>query len=487
VLPKAEAHYLAGMRRLQVLGVALLLAAGAQGQSSAWDLERCLAHAMEHALSVQNALLARERAEAGEWAAQGAFLPNLNGSASHGYNIGQSIDPFTNQFASTRIRSNSFGLSTGVVLFNGWTNHLNLRRARLGIRLAEASADQVRNEVALAVAGAFLQAVFQEELVRLADLNVAATERQEERIARLVASGAAAEGDLVEVRSRLAADRADRVSATNAQALATLNLVQLLQLDADAARSFALAVPDPESLTVEPLPASADAAVAHALSTFPQAVRADLQWEDAGIARNLARAAQRPQVFASYTLGTGYSGAQQTGVGTAEVVTFPIGIVQSTGDIVYSGAEVYPEYAPVPFVDQIQDNVRQSLFFTLNVPIFNNFGRKADLHRAEVDVRAAGIAREQVRTTLRNEVETAWADARAAASTLEARNAAQDAAELAFAQAEKRFEAGALDAFAYADARTRRDLARVDRLRAQFNAVFTSQILSFYLGRPLTF
>jgi outer membrane protein len=102
-------------------------------------------------------------------------------------------------------------------------------------------------------------------------------------------------------------------------------------------------------------------------------------------------------------------------------------------------------------------------------------------------VRAAGIAREQVRTTLRNEVETAWADARAAASTLEARNAAQDAAELAFAQAEKRFEAGALDAFAYADARTRRDLARVDRLRAQFNAVFTSQILSFYLGRPLTF
>jgi hypothetical protein len=46
---------------------------------------------------------------------------------------------------------------------------------------------------------------------------------------------------------------------------------------------------------------------------------------------------------------------------------------------------------------------------------------------------------------------------------------------------------GALDAFAYADARTRRDLARVDRLRAHFNAVFTSQILSFYLGRPLTF
>jgi outer membrane protein len=185
-------------------------------------------------------------------------------------------------------------------------------------------------------------------------------------------------------------------------------------------------------------------------------------------------------------MGTGYSGAQQTGVGTAEVVTFPIGVVEGTGAIVYSGAEVYPDYAPVPFLDQIADNRRQSLFFTLNVPIFNNLSRKSDIARAEVDVRSAAIAREQVRTTLRNEVETAFADARAADATLTARTEAQLAADLAFAQAEKRFEAGALDAFAYADARTRRDAAAVDRLRAFYDAVFTSKILSFYLGRPLT-
>ena len=107
------------MARLQVFAVALLISVGAHGQS-VWDLERCLGHAMEHALAVQDALLAAERAETGELLARGAFLPNLNGTASHGYNVGQSIDPFTNQFASTRIRSNSFGLSTGVVLFNGF-------------------------------------------------------------------------------------------------------------------------------------------------------------------------------------------------------------------------------------------------------------------------------------------------------------------------------------------------------------------------------
>ena len=55
--------------------------------------------------------------------------PYLNGNLSHGYNFGRTIDPFTNQFVeSSAIRSNSFGLSTGMVLFNGFQNHLNLRR-----------------------------------------------------------------------------------------------------------------------------------------------------------------------------------------------------------------------------------------------------------------------------------------------------------------------------------------------------------------------
>ena len=76
-----------------------------------WTLQRCIDHAFEHNLSLQEARLGEVSATIGEEAAIGAFLPSLNGSASHGYNFGQTIDPFTNQFATARIRSNSFGLS----------------------------------------------------------------------------------------------------------------------------------------------------------------------------------------------------------------------------------------------------------------------------------------------------------------------------------------------------------------------------------------
>ena len=84
-----------------------------------WTLQRCLDHAFEYNLQIKLAGLGEISADIGTQSAKGAFLPNLNGNASHGYNFGRTVDPFTNQFVeSSRIQSNSFGLSTGMTLFN---------------------------------------------------------------------------------------------------------------------------------------------------------------------------------------------------------------------------------------------------------------------------------------------------------------------------------------------------------------------------------
>ena len=86
-----------------------------------WSLQQCLDHAFEHNIQIKLGQLGEVSAEIGTQSAVGAFLPNLNANLSHGYNFGRTIDPFTNQFVeSSAIRSNSFGVSTGLVLFNGF-------------------------------------------------------------------------------------------------------------------------------------------------------------------------------------------------------------------------------------------------------------------------------------------------------------------------------------------------------------------------------
>ena len=56
-------------------------------------------------------------------------------------------------------------MSSGLTLFNGFQNHLNLRRARLGLELAQANVDIAQNNLALNLASGYLNVLFQKEFL----------------------------------------------------------------------------------------------------------------------------------------------------------------------------------------------------------------------------------------------------------------------------------------------------------------------------------
>jgi outer membrane protein len=456
----------------------------------AWSLQRCLDHAFEHNIQIQLGQLGETSAAIGTQTAKGAFLPNLNGNLSHGYNFGRTIDPFTNEFVeSSAIRSNSFGLSTGMVLFNGFQNHLNLRRAKLAQASAAAQREIAENNVVLTIAGAFLNVLFQEEFMRVAEYNRQATARQVDRMQSMVAAGAAAEFDLYDVEAQLAADEANIVSTKNALGLAKLNLVQLLQLPASEADGFELVRPSDEDLQRTDLPSSPSAAVAFALSAFPEIRQAELQVEDAFIGLDIAKANRYPRLFASYNIGTGYSGASRSIDGAPSTEEFVLGslvVDDSTSYDLIAQQEVY-NFITTPFDDQLSQNFNQSVFFSMSIPVFNNFSVKSSIEQAEVSALSAQYQLEQTKQTLTTSIESAWADARAASEQSVAQEAALVAAERAFLNTEKRYEAGASTAIDYADARTLFDNARVNALRAKYDLAFKSRILDFYMGKAMTF
>ena len=471
-----------------VLGFILLFPLQSSAQQ-AWSLQRCLDHAFEHNIQIQLGQLGETSAAIGTQSAKGAFLPNLNGNVSHGYNFGRTIDPFTNQFVeSSAIRSNSFGLSTGMVLFNGFQNHLNLRRAKLAQASAEAQREIAENNVVLTIAGAFLNVLFQEEFVRVAEFNRQATARQVDRMRSMVAAGAAAEFDLYDVEAQLAADEANIVSTKNALGLAKLNLVQLLQLPASEADGFELVRPSDEDLERADLPPSPEAAVAYALGSFPEIRQADLQVEDALLGLDIAKSGRYPRIFANYNFGTGYSGASRNIEGEPLTELIPITLYAEDGSpfTIYTEPTSY-NFVTTSFNDQLSQNFNQSVFFSMSVPIFNNFSVKSSIEQAEVGALRAQYQLEQTKQTLTTNIESAWADARAASEQSVAQEASLIAAERAFLNTEKRYEAGASTAIDYADARTLYDNARVNALRAKYDLAFKSRILDFYMGKAMTF
>jgi outer membrane protein len=305
----------------------------------------------------------------------------------------------------------------------------------------------------------------------------------------LVDAGAAAAFDLYDVEAQLAADQATIVSTQNSLNLAKLNLVQLLQLPAAESNGFEVIRPSDEDLERNALPSSPQAAVGYALASFPEILQAQYQVEDAGIGLNIAKSGRYPRIFASYNIGTGYSGASRSIDGepqTEDVVLGSVVLNDSTAYDLQVQQQVY-QFITTPFGDQVSQNYNQSVFFSMSIPIFNNFGVKSTVEQAEVNVLRAQYQLEQVRQTLTTSIESAWADARAASQNTVAQESALVASERAFKNTEQRYEAGAATAIDYADARTRLDNARVNALRSKYDLAFKSRILDFYMGKPLTF
>lgn len=455
-----------------------------------WSLDSCIGYAFHHNISVLQSRLNIQLAQTNQTTALGSMLPSLNGSATHGYNWGQRIDPFTNQFASQRIQSNSFGLATGITLFSGFQQYNGLIQANLNAEQSRVDFERAKNDVALNVASGYLTVLLNQEFVLVAEGNVAITKRQLDRLLKLVRAGQISEGQWNELNAQLATNEASLVAAQNNYSLSLLSLMQLLAIPGSEQANFSLVVPDLSEIDQQAMLNNPDQAVSHALSTFPQIKSAEIGLASALVGEKIAKGAFSPRVTANFSYGTGYSGAARVLVGKPDSVFVPL------GTILFNGIEqpislkqpVFgtDDYRTKPFSDQWRDNVNRALFFNLTVPIFNGFSTTAGVKRARVNREIAALQLEQAKLNLEQSVQRSWADARAALSSYQAAKRSTEANQTAFDWAQQRYEQGVINAVDFADAQTRLLNAKASEVRARYDYLFKVKILDFYLGKPLS-
>ena len=100
--------------------LAFLMVTAFQARSQKiWTLEDCINYALENNLDIQKQIQSVESNKANLTQSALSMLPNLNANGSNYWNFGQTIDQYTNTFATTTVRSNNFYLSSSMVLFNG--------------------------------------------------------------------------------------------------------------------------------------------------------------------------------------------------------------------------------------------------------------------------------------------------------------------------------------------------------------------------------
>lgn len=244
-------------------------------------------------------------------------------------------------------------------------------------------------------------------------------------------------------------------------------------------KTFSIEIPQIEDIGGMDMISNPDILVFKLHSTiFRKSKSATVNVASADLGKKIASANYYPSLNASFSYGTGYSGAAKVVTGNPDTLSYPIGTVVGTGDYVLSIPQLMyntDDYKTKGFNDQLKDNINKSLFFTLNIPLFNGFSARSSAKRSEVNHEIAQIQLEQAKQTITQNVYSAHADANAALANYYANKSSVASSEKAMEWAELRFEQGLSNNVEYSDARTRLENARANMTRSKYEFIFKSE------------
>ena len=472
------------MGKFLALGFILFLFSFSTVSQNTWTLEDCVDYALENNLDIQKQIRAVESNKATLLQSGLNMLPNLNFNATNIWNTGQTIDQYTNTFANNTVRSNNFSISTNLMIFNGMQKFNILKQNKIELMASNLDLDVLKNDISLAVAGYYLDILFNKEILDVATGQLAITAEQVERVRKMVEAGASAQGDLLNIQAQASAEELQMIEARNRLNISYLSLQQLIDLT--VSRDFDIEKPLLKEVAAPADLVSAEVIYGHAVSTRPEIKSAELRVESAQKGLSIARGAQSPSLSFGGSYATGYSGAAQEVVpGSGVLKEIPMGITQNTRDTVL-GYQYDYTYRTKSFGSQWDANDNVSLGFNLYIPIFNGWQVRSSISQAKIQRHVAELNLEQQKRGLNKLIQQAYADAVASLQKYNSSSQQVSAQEESFKYTEQKFDVGLVTSYDYNNSKKELTRAQSELLQAKYDFIFKTTILDFYMGNPIS-
>jgi outer membrane protein len=453
------------MKKINYISIAFVFLMGlsTQAQTKAWTLEECVKYAIKNNISIKQTEFDLKTSEIDKKGAIGNFLPTLNSNASHSWNVGLNTDPVTNVKRNQTTQYTSIGAGVGFDIYKGMQNQNTLRKANLSIVASKYQLVKMQEDIALNVANAFLQILFNKENLKVQQEQMAINEKQYNRSEELVKAGSIPRGDLLDIKATVASNKQNVINAENTLLISKLSLAQLLQLkefwDFDVIDDTN-AKDENNIMSIKPVDIYAKAKESRTELKIAQ-TNLEIAQKDVAIAKG----AFQPTLQGFYNYNTQIS--------YADVPAF-----DSNGLLVGTKA-------PAPFMDQFRDNRGQSFGAQLSIPIFNGFSIRNNVERSKVNLEKSKIALEKEDLDLQRNVYTAFTDAKGALNAHESSIVALESREEAYNYAKEKYAVGLMNSFDFNQSQTLLTNAQSEVLRTKYDYIFKIKILEFYFGIPI--
>ena len=439
------------MKRITILVTVLLAGLSARAQTDAWTLSDCIAYALDHNLTVQQSELAVEQRDVELSTAKARRLPAFSASASENLSFGRGLTA-DNTYSNSNTTSTSFSLGGDLPIFQGFDISNGIKLGQLNLAAATADLEKARDDIRVAVAQAYLQILYNQELLRVAREQAAHDEQLLEQIKERLGAGKVSAAEVSAQQATLAQSRQSEIQAEGNLRISVLELTQLLELPSP--EGFSIVTPevgDPSKILLMRPEAIYEEAVT--VKPSVEAARLNVGYAELGIAR--AKGAYLPTISLSGGLGSNY----------------------------YTNSK----YSSASFGEQLKNNFSQYLGLSMNVPIFQRFNVRNNVRNAQLNLKGQQIQFESVKKALYKEIQQAYYNAVTAQARYEGSRESAESAREHYELTEEKYKVGKAGVADYNDARNSWLRAESEHIQARYECLYQARLLDFYRGRELQF
>jgi len=445
-----------------------------------WDLRKCVDYALANNISIKQTDVQAKIAEVQYNQSKLNQYPSLSFSGNTSFNSGSNQDPTTFSLITESYVATGLQLQASAQIFNWYSRQNTIAANRWLAEAAKASTENVKDNISLSVANAYLQVLLAHEQEKIALVQLQQSQSQLDNTRKLVDAGSLPELNASELEAQVATDSANDINAKGNLQQSILSLKEYMNMD--AAAPFEVDEPPVEQIPVENIAdLQPDAVYTLALANLPQQRINEDKLKAAQKNADVAKAGMYPTFSAFGGLGSRYNnlGEDITGFGLSNQA---VGIVQGTNSLVYP---YEPIYSKTSFTRQINENFFQSVGIGLSVPIFSGGSLRGNWETAKLNIKTAALQEDADNQTLKQNIYQAYTAAVVALEKFNASKKAMDISQRSYDFAQKRYDVGMLSTIELITDQNNLLSAKLQYVQDQFDYVFKMKVLEFYKGEGL--
>lgn len=406
-----------------------------------FTLEDCLKYALENSYDRQTMKLTEEATQSKYKFSKQERLPNVALSLGEGYAYGSSGGA---EKSSTW--SGNYSLSTGIVISQGGSINNTIKQNLLQMEQAGFKTEQFENELSVQILQAFLSALGYQELIRVQESILEATEEQLKQGENQLRLGQILESDYLLLQAQYASDKNNIVDSRINRENSLLSLKSLLSMEPTA--TLNIIYPDTSAIEAMMILPTEEQAIERAMNSLPSLKVSQYDIEIAKLGIKLAKASYYPSINLSASIGTGHSNFDAFG-------------------------------------NQLDNRLNESVNISLSLPIYNRGRTKSNVVQNKIQLQQAELGQLQTELNVRQNVIQQYQNVLGAMSKYEATDVKHNAYYKTYLSYKSRFNVGDITPVDLLQQQNNYITVLNEYIQSKYGFMLKRKILDIYIGEVI--